>query len=59
MLNTLTRMPGKETRPESRGMALSAALRAALVAGLVVLLARARMTLGLAPFALALFAAGL
>ena len=59
MLNTLTRMPGKGTRPESRGMALAAALRAALAAGLLVLLARARMTLGLAPFALALFAAGL
>ena len=59
MLNTLTRMPEKGTRPESGEMALAAALRAALAAGLLVLLARARMTLGLAPFALALFAAGL
>ena len=59
MLNTLTRMPEKGTRPESGEMALAAALRAALAAGLLVLLARARMALGLAPFALALFAAGL
>ena len=34
-------------------------LRGALAAGLLFLLARARMLLGLAPFALALFAAGL
>ena len=33
--------------------------RAALTAGLLFLLAQARMLLGLAPFALALFAAGL
>ena len=45
MLNTLTRMPEKGTRPESREMALAAALRAALAAGLLVLLARARICL--------------
>ena len=40
MLNTLTRMPEKGTRPESREMALAAALRAALEARLAECQAR-------------------